>query len=301
MAIYDPGMKDSFDAIAGILQLTGQAEKHRQQRQATEAILGALADGDDDGLKKAIEAAQGFQAKYGTGIQKLLQKIGAANMTGESPGMAALSEAGIPVVKMRSDLQESQARQEHYKRAYASESGLFAQDAQGNMRSLKPGESPLPGERAVRASADRQRSQSDLYASLATAQAAMQDAKSDEDKAWWRNEIDSLRAERGGGTTYQTRTNRTADMISRLSGGIVKPSALADTPDPLGAPNGENLVSKQSTGEIYQLGPGNTMRPTGVVQARTEAPSTPAFTRTATNPETGQKIGWDGRKWVAIP
>ena len=112
--IYNPGMKDSMRDLAGVLQAAGAYEKERQKRQATEKIMAALASGDETALRSAIEAGNNFQAEYGGGLGGLMQKLGSVFMPGESPGVSALQETGIPIAKIQADLAESRARQGYY-------------------------------------------------------------------------------------------------------------------------------------------------------------------------------------------
>ena len=112
--IYNPGMKDSMRDLAGVLQAAGAYEKERQKRQATEKIMAALASGDETALRSAIEAGNNFQAEYGGGLGGLMQKLGSVFMPGESPGVSALQETGIPIAKTQADLAESRARQGYY-------------------------------------------------------------------------------------------------------------------------------------------------------------------------------------------
>ena len=112
--IRDPGMGESFQAVAQILQLAGAAEKQRQQRSATEGIVRALASGDEAGMQAALKAAVEFQAGNSGGLGGILQKIGALNMTGASPGMSALTETGLPLMKMQGDIREGAARNKYW-------------------------------------------------------------------------------------------------------------------------------------------------------------------------------------------
>lgn len=95
--IYNPGMKDSFNDMAGILQMAGIGEQKRRQRLATERIIMAMASGDDAALNTALQEAVKSKADYDGGIRGLLQRIGASAMPG-NPGMAAIQETA-PVIQ----------------------------------------------------------------------------------------------------------------------------------------------------------------------------------------------------------
>lgn len=110
--IYDPGMKDSMQDVAGILQAIGLAEQKRRQRTAAESIVMAIAGGDDRQIQQAIGQAMQSQTDYAGGIQGLLQRLGGAFMP-QHPGMAAVSEA-MPMWQGRADIDQTRARQQYY-------------------------------------------------------------------------------------------------------------------------------------------------------------------------------------------
>ncbi len=66
----------NIQAITGILQLMGQAEKVRKDRQSLDRVATAIAGGAS--TIEAITAVAQQQPQFGTGLQGLLQKIGGA-------------------------------------------------------------------------------------------------------------------------------------------------------------------------------------------------------------------------------
>lgn len=69
-------LQRSAQAIAGILQTIGQAEKVRRERETLDRITRALGEGATTAEAIAAAARQGPQ--FGTGIQGILQRVGGA-------------------------------------------------------------------------------------------------------------------------------------------------------------------------------------------------------------------------------
>ncbi|MCE5324952.1 MAG: hypothetical protein LLG01_00910 [Planctomycetaceae bacterium] len=149
MLIEDEGMKGSFDAIAGVLNALSNAEEARQTRMAAEEIVTALGSGDENAINNAVMKAATFKAKRSPGLQGILQAVGAAGMTG-GPGINALQQVGIPIIRTQADIAESKARQGYYGQGGRSTQNTWVRDARGNARQLKPGEQPRAGEEPFR-------------------------------------------------------------------------------------------------------------------------------------------------------
>lgn len=99
--IQNPGMKDSFDDVGKLLGYIGALEQKRRQRTATEKIVMALASGDDNAMKLAMQEAVQAKPEYSGGISGLMQRLGGRFMPGD-PGMGAIQETAPLIQQQRS-------------------------------------------------------------------------------------------------------------------------------------------------------------------------------------------------------
>ena len=113
MIIQDPGRRDTFQDMAGVLQAIGVAEHKRAQRQSAESIITAIASDDDQAINKAIQDAVAARADTGGGLRGILRTIG-EGVTGESPAVSAVTQTA-PFVAARQARKQSQAMADYYK------------------------------------------------------------------------------------------------------------------------------------------------------------------------------------------
>jgi hypothetical protein len=259
--LRDPGYGESAQTVADILQLAGKKEAARQRRQATEGIVRAIASGDDNALQQAMIQAANFQPQFSGGISGLMQKIGASQMTGESPGMEALGQAGLPLVQAQTNLAYNKARAKYY------EEGGRTTEADKAMAGLSPGERAKAAR--VRAGLEPKatatgRRLDELSAAMATIRAMMQTNPDDPD--------------------LQTQYSATSKAYTEAIQGDGRPGPILESSD---MNTGEQIINGKPTGRIRPEFPGPTAGPT---QASV-APATPNTVAV------GQTIMHGGRKY----
>jgi len=278
--IYNPGMKDSMQDLAGVLQAASAYEKERQKRQATEKIMAALARNDPKALRNAIEAGNNFQAEYGGGLGGLMQKLGSVFMPGESPGVSALQETGIPIAKTQADLAESRARQGYYGGGrddpYRQGAELAREIAtvEGKYADIKD-----PADRAAAIEADKYLQR--LY---------------QEREALQQRRITPLQNQ--AVVNPEGRQGRTFDPAT--SGVPAAQPWGADLGVTRGKTVGTRPTANRSQLEVQYGNPATGGKPAGSAAATTGAGAVVAGAGRprARNDQTGEVIEWDGTKWV---
>ena len=232
--LQDPGYGGSARAVADILKLAGAHEKERQKGLATKKIIDALSSDDPNALKVAMREATQFTAEPGDGVTGLLQRIGASQMRGAPPGVEALTETGLPMAELQSQMRQRKDYGKYLRgegRQTARTSDPYAQ-----LRALE--EAIAIHGQGLPEGADRRKD-------------PVQQA-------------------------YRKRWQSLMDELNGAAGtGAIEPPQYQPEPGAVKSPVKPGMIP-------------TTMAPTG------------GITQTATNPQTGERIGWDGTKWIPL-
>ena len=76
---YDPGMKDSMDAVARVMQTVGQFERQRQDAQLSSNLMRIASEpagSPEERMQKVYSEVANFKPSYGGGLAGVMQKTG---------------------------------------------------------------------------------------------------------------------------------------------------------------------------------------------------------------------------------
>jgi hypothetical protein len=274
-------MKDSMHSVANILKLVGENERLRQKRNAMTDIVRAMDSKDPNALKKAISVAANYQNQYDTGLSGILQQLAATQSTPSAPGVEALAQVGVPLAQAQSGIEVQQANAA-FQRGEGRET--YRSDPELKMRNLQYGLSSLRND----------------YADDPEGLVA------DPQYEWYTTQMEQLRnatlqpqGGTQGGTSVQAGylggkmnpsfNGQPAQLPPPETGQINQTATVQPALPPSGNPRGLP-PSDMRTGAAIDDGQGK-----GKVRA-----GFPGITQTATNPQTGEKMGWNGKQWVPL-
>ncbi len=217
-----PGPKPTpnwSDQIMAGLNAFGRYERQRQDMQMRDAVMQSLTapmtpqEEQDPSARwnRIVGTVASFKPSYGQGLAGAFQRFGNAYAEPSQYGNQIADLAVSQVTpEAQAKLAETQAQAEYYKQPRNAAGGLFARDPEGNMRPLRPGETPLEGETVVRPSA-RAETDPDVrrqkrYESAATIQAALETATDEKDRAWLRKELDRMQQDEEAPSTRRIET-----------------------------------------------------------------------------------------------